>query len=71
VSDELDYGALARLLEDPATWSRTDFTAARTALAYQWRAEQEADPRDAKTRAALQDIANRLEAAIDTYVRSR
>jgi hypothetical protein len=71
VPDELDYRAFARLLEDPATWSRSDFTAARAALAHQWRAVRESDPRDAKTRASLQDVADRLEAAIDTYVRSR
>jgi hypothetical protein len=71
VPDELDYRALARLLENPVAWSRSDFTAARAALAQQSWAVQESDPRDAKTRASLQDVADRLEAAIDTYVRSR
>jgi hypothetical protein len=71
VPDELDYRALARLLENPEAWSRSDFTAARAALAQQSRVVQESDPQDAKTRASLQDVADRLEAAIDTYVRSR
>jgi hypothetical protein len=41
------------------------------ALAHKARAVQQSDPRDAKNRASLQDVADRLEAAIDTYVRSR
>jgi len=71
VPDHLDYTAFAQLLEDPTGWSRHDFTTARAALANQSRALQESDPRDAKTRALLQEVADRLEAAIDTYVRSR
>ena len=69
--DELDYEALARLLEDPVSWSRADFTAARSALAHQTRAVRESGPLDAGTRASLQEVADRLEAAIDAYVRSR
>lgn len=71
VPDDLDYTAFAQLLEDPTGWSRHDFTTACAALANQSRALQESDPRDAKTRALLQEVADRLEAAIDTYVRSR
>jgi hypothetical protein len=69
--DDLDYAALAQLLKDPAAWSPQDFTTARAALAHQSRALQETDPRDAKSKASLQEAHDRLEAAIDTYVRSR
>jgi hypothetical protein len=71
VPDELDQVTLAQLLEDPAAWSRHDFTTARAALAHQSRALQESDPRDTKTRASLQEVVERLNAAIDAYVRSR
>jgi hypothetical protein len=71
VPDDLDYAALAQLLEDPTAWNRHDFTTARAALAHQSRALQESDPRDTTTRALLQEVVERLEAAIDSYVRSR
>jgi hypothetical protein len=71
VLDDLDYAALAQLLEEPTAWSRHDFTTARAALAHQSRALQESHPRDTKTRMSLQEVVDRLEAAIDTYVRSR
>jgi len=71
VPDDLDYAALAQLLQAPTAWSRQDFTAARAALAHQSRALQESDPRDTRTRASLQDVVDGLEAAIDRYVRSR
>jgi hypothetical protein len=71
VPDDLDYTALGQLLEDPAAWSRRDFTTARALLANQWRAVRESDPKDAKTRASLQEVVERLQAAIGAYVASR
>jgi hypothetical protein len=71
VPDDLDYAALAQLLEHPTAWSRYDFTTARAALAHQSRALHESDPRDPKTSASLQGVVDQLEAAIDAYVRSR
>jgi hypothetical protein len=70
-SDGLEYrAALTRLLRDPMNWSRADFTAAR-ALAHRGRALRTSDLRNAESQASLDDIADELEAAIDTYVRSR
>jgi hypothetical protein len=71
VPDNLDYAAFAQLLEGPTAWSRQDFTTARAALAHQWRALQESNPRDTNTYASLQEVVEQLEAAIDAYVRSR
>jgi hypothetical protein len=71
VPDDLDYTALGELLEDPAAWSRHDFTTARAILANQWRSIQESDPKDAKTRASLEEVVEQLQAAIDAYVASR
>jgi len=71
-SDGLEYrAALTRLLRDPMNWSRADFTAARAALAHRGRALRTSDLRNAESQASLEDIADELEAAIDTYVRSR
>jgi hypothetical protein len=70
MADEVDYQELARLLEDPAAWSRADFTPPVP----HWptsRAPSRSPIRAMRSTSVAAEVADRLDAAIDTYVGSR
>jgi hypothetical protein len=64
VPDDFDYAWLDDFIDDAPNWSQDDLETTRFHLANQRQAVSEADPRDLKTREALQQVVHRLERAI-------
>jgi len=69
VPDDLDYVWLDEFVVNAPHWSEDDLATARSLLADQMRAVEEAHPRDQKTRDRMQGVVEALERAIGTHGR--
>lgn len=66
--DDFDYAWLGWLMDHPEKWKDNDLAAARSIVSDQMRAIQDTHPKDVKSRQSYQEVVDRLEAAIRTYL---
>lgn len=62
--DDEDFAELARLLADPASWTRRERLTMQLVLREQTAQLTAAHPRDVNRRTRLQDLVDRVDAAI-------